>query len=455
MKAMKNIHKIGTLVLSLSMLLGCGNTREDNKSSIYESTKQENQYDGTLTAFYGDITQNRVVGIDIKNMAIVADIDTEGVKPYTIGRADGKNGTLNKLYTMTRKSPWIEKVDLTTHELLGKIDLAHTPRSCAYNEVMGVQLVSGVDKPMSSLIEPKSDMVVSSVGRKTLVSPSDFGGSNATGHPVWLNANTFALLDREVRKVDVYKVTKNGNTWTSTLVSSLDTPTSIHHFIGKGTDGMDGGISIGDTPTDTFYAVAEGSATDDIAPAILKLKLQNNTLSIVGSVSFDEEATRAAHQHGNHGHKPENEAEVTGGHHATMHPDGKHIYVGSSAGYLIVINKVKMKKIREIPTGEGSGHTTFVPQRNLAIVTNHNANFITIVDSKKHKKIKDLVVSGASINDVIMQSHTSFTDATGDFFYAFASNNGVFYEVDLSSLAVTRTLNTGGTPVQGCFTYLK
>jgi len=461
---------LSILVVSL-LLVGCDSTNMNNNISenmknkgqhAYEETNVNNEellqpasiQKGRLTAYYGDITENRVLGIDVKNMALIGDISTEGVKPYTIGRADGANGTLNKLYTMTRKSPWIEKIDLKTNELLGKIDLAHTPRSCAYNEVLDLQLVSGVDKPMSSLIEPKTDKVVSSVGRNTQVNPIDFGGSNATGHPVWLTSDTFAILDREVRKVEVYKVTKNGNTWLTTHVSSLDTPTSIHHFIGKGVDGMNGGITLNDEETDTFYAVAEGSAIDDIAPAILKLKLNNHTLSIVGSVSFDEKATHTAHKHGKKRRHFETVEEVTGGHHATFHPNGKHIYVGSSSGSLIVINSKNMDKVREITTGEGSGHTTFVPQRNLAIVTNHNANFISIIDSSHHKKIKDLNVSGVSINDIIMQSHTSFADAQGDFFYAFASNNGFFYEVDLNTLKVTRTLNTGGTPVQGCFTYL-
>ena len=468
------IHKatLSTSLILFSLLfMGCETTQiGDTSTQTLKHTQNSSeepshnngganlnipQEEGTLTAYYGDITQNRIIGIDVKNMSLAADIATEGIKPYTIGRADGTNGTLDKLYAMTRKSPWIEKIDLKTNEILGQIPLAHTPRSCAYNEVLGLQLVSGVDKPMSSLVEPHSDTVVSSVGRNTLVTPTDFGGSNATGHPVWLSSNVFALLDREARKIELYKVSKEEENWTSTRVSTLSTPTSIHHFIGKGSDGMNGGISLQDIPTDTFYAVAEGSAVDNIAPAILKLKLQNNTLRIVGTASFDEEATHKAHQEGKHHLDSETQAEVTGGHHATLHPNGKYIYVGSSAGEMIIINTHSMLVKRKIKTGEGSGHTTFVPQRNLAIVTNHGADFITIIDTKKIHKIKDLRVSGASINDVIMQSHTSFADAKGDFFYAFASNNGVFYEVDLDTLEVTRTLDTGGTPVQGCFTRIK
>lgn len=436
------LHKIASTTLVVLSLITTA--QASSKMKLPLETKQSL---GNLTAFYGDIMDQRIVGIDVKNMKLSSETYTDGVKPYTVGRADGKNGVLNKLYGMTRKSPWIEIIDLNTREITGKIALPHTPRSCAYNEVLGLQLVSGVDKPMASLIEPKTDTVIASVGRNVLVSPQDSGGSNATGHPVWLNSNTFAILDREVRKIDVYGVKKVSGEWQVTLLSSLDTPTSAHHFVGKGTDGMDGGITLGQTNTDTFYVITEGSIADNISPAVLEVKLSNNQLHITRTVPFNKD------HHQKH-EESEDGSHSTSGHHATLHPDGKHLYVGSAVGQVLIIDLEKMQLIKKIPSGQGSGHITFVPQRNLAIVTNHRDTFLTIIDSKKHKKIKDLTVSGPSINDAIMQSHTSFTDAKGDFFYAFASNNGFFYEVNLDTLTVTRKLYTGGTPVQGCFTWL-
>jgi hypothetical protein len=440
--------QLSLLLASCSLFIACGDSA--TSSSIPASMD-----DGTkLTTFYGDISQQRIVGIDVESMTLSSITPTEGLKPYTVGRADGRNGTLNKLYGVTRNSLWLEKIDINTREVIGKIPLKHTPRSCAYNEVLGLQLVSGVNKPMASLIEPITDTVVATVGRNALVSPKDSGGSNATGHPVWLTGDTFAILDREVRKIDLYQVSKNNDTWVVNQVHSLDTPTSAHHFIGKGFDGMDTGISLNDTATDTFYVVTEGSTIDNIPPSILELKLANNTLSINRAVSFDHEATQVAHD--THGNNPIIESDKsTAGHHATLHPNGTHLYVGSKIGEILVIDINKMSIIKNIQSGSGSGHTTFVPQKDLGIVTNHGEDFITIINSRTHTKIKDLVISGASINDVIMQSHTSFTDRNGDFFYAFASNNGVFYEVNLNTLELSRTLETGGTPVQGCFTYLK
>ncbi len=432
-----------TLAGILATLTACGGSSSNTSTPT-----------GKLTTFYGDITNQRIVGIDVESMTLTSDTPTNGLKPYTVGRADGRNGTLNKLYGVTRNSPWLEIIDMTTREITGTIQLQHTPRSCAYNEILGLQLVSGVDKPMASLIDPQTDEVVATVGRDTLVTPTDFGGSNATGHPVWLTADIFAILDREVRKIDLYKVSQVNGVWEANFLSSLDTPTSAHHFIGKGFDGMDTGISLTDTPTDTFYVVAEGSPADNIPPAILELKLANDQLTISRSVSFDHAATQAAHDDPNFDPATETDA-ATGGHHATLHPNGRDIYVGSKIGEMLIVDTQTMQIVHAIPTGEGSGHTTFVPQRNLAIVTNHNAPFISIINTTTGHKIKDLTISGPSINNVIMQSHTSFTDANGDFFYAFASNNGIFYEVDLSTLSVSRTLDTGGTPVQGCFTYLQ
>ena len=39
----------------------------------------------------------------------------------------------------------------------------------------------------------------------------------------------------------------------------------------------------------------------------------------------------------------------------------------------------------------------------------------------------------------------------GNYFYSFTTDNGIFYELDLSTLTITRTVDTGGTPLQGVF----
>ena len=383
-------------------------------------------------AFYGDTLHNRILEIDVQKMSVRNEIPTVGETPYTIGRA----GNEDRLYAITRGSESFDVIDMNSMEIIKTVPMQHSPRSCAFNEYNGLQLISGKNKPMTSLIDVKNDEIVAVVGRDTLVNPLDFGGSNATGHPVWLSRDTFALLDREVRKIILYKVEGSTGNWNAIEVGSLPTPTAPHHFVGKGADAMDNSIRIGDIETDTFYVVTEGASDaapgGSVAPQLLKVKYTEGSLTLIGSAAL------------------EHTLDEEGAHHATFAPDGIHIYMGSSEGIMSIIHTEDMMVVRRINAGLGCGHTTFVPQRNLAIVTNHHDTFITVIDTVTQEKIIDITVSGASINGTILQSHTSFTDLSGNFFYAFAADNGKFYEVDLNSMEVSRTLQTGGTPKQGC-----
>ena len=407
-------------VTGLYVLTGCNSS----STEVGDTTER--------IAFYGDTLENRILEIDVQNMTLRNEIPTIGETPYTIGRA----GNEDKLYAITRGSESFDVIDMNSMEIIKTVAMQHSPRSCAFNEYNGLQLISGKNKPMTSLIDVKTDEIVAVVGRDAEVDPLDFGGSNATGHPVWLNRDTFALLDREVRMIILYRVEGSAAAWNVREISSLPTPTAPHHFVGKGADAMDNSIRIDDVETDTFYVVTEGASAaapgGSVAPQLLKVQYAEGNLSLMGSAALD--------------HTLDEE----GAHHATSAPNGNQIYMGSSEGTMSIINIETMNVVSTISTGLGCGHTTFVPQRNLAVVTNHHDTFITVIDTATQEKIKDITVSTASINDTILQSHTSFTDLNGDFFYAFASDNGKFYEVDLSSLEVTRTLQTGGTPKQGC-----
>ncbi len=407
-------------VATIYVLTGC-NSSENTTTELTERL-----------AFYGDTLHNRILEIDVQNMTVRNEIPTIGETPYTIGRA----GNEDKLYAITRGSESFDVIDMNSMAIIKTVLMLHSPRSCAFNEYIGLQLISGKNKPMSSLIDVENDEIVVMVGRNTLVTPLDYGGSNATGHPVWLSRDTFALLDREARKIILYKIEGSTGNWNAKEVDTLNTPTSAHHFVGKGADAMDNSIRIGDVETDTFYVVTEGASDavpgGSVAPQLLKVRYTEGSLSLIGSASL------------------EHTLDEEGAHHATFAPDGIHIYMGSSEGTLSIINMENMKVVRTVSAGKGCGHTTFVPQRNLAIITNHNDTFITVIDTKTQEKITDITVSGGSINGTILQSHTSFSDLSGNFFYAFASDNGKFYEVDLNSMEVSRTLQTGGTPKQGC-----
>ncbi|MGB6018874.1 MAG: hypothetical protein WBF77_04690 [Sulfurimonadaceae bacterium] len=395
-------------------------------SMFASSVNAEDEYG--IRAFYGDRLLDRVVVIDVEAMELTDEVYTTGVDPYPVDQA----GTLDKVYAITRGSNSIDVIDASTLEPMGLIELEHYPRSSeAYNAALGLQLVTGVDKPMASLIDVENDVVVAAVGDSSLVYPIDYGGSNATGHPFWFSDDKFALIDRGSRTIGMYQVTKSKGKrggWKVTLLDEVTTPTAVHHFVNRDLSVLKG------IERFSYYALSEGAPDQGISPSILKYVLEDNKLSLVGEANLATEGI----------------ADM-GSHHADVHPDGKVMYVGSTEGNVYVVNMKQMLVIKTIEAGLGAGHTTFVPERNLAVVTNHKDRFISIVDTVKHQNIKNVEVSGESINGEILQSHSSFVHPDMNFFYAFATDNGIFYELNLETLEVTRTLPTGGTPLQGVF----
>ena len=390
-----------------------------------------NAEDYGIRAFYGDKLLQRVVVIDVEKMKLTDTVDTVGIDPYPVDQA----GTLDKVYAITRGSNSMDVIDASTLEPMGLIELEHFPRSSeAYNPVLGLQLVTGVDKPMASLIDVETDKVVASVGDSSLVYPIDYGGSNATGHPYWFTDDKFALIDRGSRTIKMYQVTKTKSKragWKVTLLDTITTPTAVHHFVKRDTSTLNGIESV------SYYALSEGSPDNDIAPSILKYALKKNKLNLLGEASLAESGDPII--------------EEMGSHHADVHPDGRHMYVGSTEGHTYVIDMKEMEVVKTVETGAGAGHTTFVPQRNLAVVTNHKDTFVTIIDTTTHTKITDVKVSEGEYSNVILQSHSSFVHPDMNFFYAFATADGIFYELDLRTLEVSRTVKSGGTPLQGVF----
>lgn len=373
-----------------------------------------------VKAFYGDKLLDRVVAINVDNMSLESTIPTNGFDPYPVDQA----GNLGKVYAVTRGSDSMDVIDAVTNENIGMVEMQHHPRSAeAFNADLGLQLVTGADKPMASLIDVNTDTVVATVGDNSLyASNGDYGGGNATGHPFWFSKHKFALIDRPNRTIHVYKIRKNRKgSWKIKELSSVKTPTTVHHLLKAG-------------KRHTFFAVAEGSVQNNYAPMIIKYKMRRGRLIEKAITPLSTEGI-----------------EVMGAHHANMHPDGIHMYIGSTEGNLYVLNINTMKIETKVPVGLGAGHTSFIPERNIAIVTNHKDTFISIIDTTTHTLIKNVEVSGVQQNGAILQSHTSFVHPNMNSYYAFATDNGIFYQLNLETLEITNTLHTGGTPLQGVF----
>jgi len=385
-------------------------------------------------AFYGDKVENRVVAIDVHKMQLAGTVDTIGSTPYPVDQA----GTLDKVYAITRGTPSVDVITADTLENVGVIPLSHKPRSGeSYNARLGLALIAGANKPLTSVIDVVNDSVVAVAGVDVeTVQTEDNGGSLSSGHPAWLSKDRFVVIDRANRTINLYgieKIQEEGldYSWEVTHLSQVSTPTSVHHILHRDLS------QLSQPEKRTFYALFEGSANEGIRPGILKLHLDMlDELSLVRQVSFEAKGVDAADM---------------SSHHADFHPDGTHIYAGSTEGHLFVVDSINMEVETVIKSGLGTGHTRFVPAKDLAIVTNHHDTFVTVVDIKKHRKIKDVTVSGPKTHGQILQSHTNFVSPDSMYYYAFASDNGFFFEFDLKNLEVSRTLHTGGAPVQGSF----
>ncbi len=399
---------------------------------LFSGCTLDTEEEEVTKAFFGDKENNRVVVVDVENMKL-AEPNYEVYTGHLITYTADKVANYPKVYVVNRGSNAIDVVDVDNIELTKTIELEHFPRSAeTMNKTLNLCEASGMDKPMASIIDIDADEVVAVVGDTSETYPvtNNHGGSHATGHPFWLDANHFALLDREKRKIFTYHIEKDNNgDWNTTLLSDVDTTTSIHQIIPSK------GNYLGEA--NYFYATAEGS--DDDYPSIIELKLEATGLVQTREIALTKTGLDKVDMWLHHG---------------DFHPTQKLIYVGSGDGTLFIVDYENMTILKTLEAGVGAGHTVMVPQKNLAIVINHKDTFVTIVDTKKNEKITDVTVSQAEdlVGTATIQAHPKYhVSEDGKYFYAFLTEEGIMYEMNLNMLRVTRTVDVGGKPAQGSF----
>jgi len=414
--------KILFLILSVFLFSSCG-LNEDRKS--------------ITRAFFGDKENDRVVMVDVEEMKLNPYVYTGHASTYTADEIYG----LNKTYVVNRGENFIDVLDIYSMKITKSIELEHFPRSSeAINMTLGLAEASGMDKAMASIINIHTDEVVSVVGsnEKTNIDKTTgeiHGGNHATGHPFWFDKNHFALLDRKNSRVVTYHIAKlNDGSWSSTILNTLDTTTSIHQIIPNKKGFYQG-------EADTFYLTAEGNNSE--FPSIIEAKFSPEA----GLIKTDE-------------------ISLTGGtkadmyiHHGDFHPTKPLIYVGANvaqskglgSGKLFVINyennPITIDKVVDV--GKGAGHACMIPPVNRSIVINHADNFVSVINTITHENIANITVSTAiKPNQAHMNYHHS---DDGRYFYAFVTSDGIMYELDLENLEVSRTVDVGGQPAQGSF----
>jgi len=383
-------------------------------------------------AYFGDKQNNAVVVVNVEDFEKAGFVPTGHLVTYT---AD-KVANTGKLYAVNRGSDAIDVIDGISLELTHTIPMAHYPRSAeSVNTTLGLVAVTGMNKPMVSIIDMQTDEVVATVGSSEITYPVSHNhtGSHACGHPFWLDAHHFILPDRGNLMLYCYSIYQVNGNWETTLLSTTITPSPVHQIIPRK------GHYFG--PNNLFYASAEGMSKEgpnNVSPSLLELKFTpGQGLTINRALALTKSGVAVAEM---------------GGHHGDFHPFEKKIYIGSREGTLFVVDYENMMIHSTIQAGNGIGHVKMIPSKNLAIAINHKDVFVTVIDLLTNTKIADVIVSPSTdlVGQTTLQAHPKYF-VKGDKFYSFTSYDGNFYELDLNTLAVSRVLHLGGKPSQGAF----
>jgi hypothetical protein len=455
---MNKVVKLGVVLLILSTLfLGCGDDSKSKNSSGDSSSTNSNQDSNSQTentvAYFGDKENNLAVVVDVEKMKLIDTIATGHEKSYALEEIKTKNNkhsSNRKMYIANRGSGVIDVFDPVTNSIVNTIELEFYPRSIDVEVETGLVAVSGVNKPMTAIIDSSNDIVIATVGDNTVTYPTTSGhsyvssGTLASGHPHWIDAEHFVLIDRENRKVVTYKLTKNSDSsWSTTKLNELRTSSPVHNLIPPeihGQHGRAGKHGENNRYTSTiFYATAEGA--ENIYPSVLKLEFQDGKgLSLVDELKIQKDGL---------------DVNVMGVHHLNFLKDQKHIYVGSDEGTLFIVDysSTSMKIVKTLEAGKGAGHTDEMKHNNIAVVINHKDKFITVVNTSNHEKISDIIVSELSeIGTEQTQSHPQYHfSKDGRYFYLFLTQEGTLVKVDLVEKRVVQRLKIGGKLAMGTF----
>ena len=367
---------------------------------------------------------NRVVVMDPKSMTMVGSIWVPGFSPHSADRA----GNTNKMYVRTTGVKSFDVINAATQTYVKTVPLPHKPRAAgAYNQYRNLQLISGKDQPMVSIIDVATDTVVGTVGPYVKEGQTISGncGGNATGHSGWLDKDHFTLLDRYNDEVVIYQVVQNADgTYSFPVTQKLAMPTGVHT--------LDVDVPDRSLTKALFFAAVEGSKSKNVRPHLWELVYDWNGKFIPGRKAYFD------------GVGSDNKI-----HHYSISPDGKQIWQPVCLNKkLYVIDIATMKTVKTYPIGLGGGHVNFSKQLNLAIVTNHFDDSVTIIDMKTDQVWNVNITYAPEQDGLFIQSHLNWVSPDGKYYYIFATHDGVFVEIDLVNKTVSRAVETGGTPEQ-------
>ena len=383
-------------ILSTFLFLGCG-PGDHMDESMDDSTVIITVND---TLYYGDIINNDVIGLDLKLMQQVQTINSNGEYPYEIASA-----LQDELYVLNRKDYVIGVLEPVNNTISKEITLSFYPRSIKIN--LTDILLTSANEPAAMVIT--SDVASTSYTDSSYKDPISYGGSNATGHPVWVNNSEFLLLDRTENTMELY--TKGSYLPTD----KLTTKSSVHHVLAKN------GI---------FYGIMEGEQ-NVVSPGIVKFSVSNGQINLITERLLSDLPNL-----------PSDFLPATwGAHHGAFHPTKDYIYIGSAEGNVFVLDLQNLDLADTFKAGKGIGHFTFY--NNMLITTNHYDTFKSFHDASdptNHLFIKNLYFSDQIYEGITMQSHTTHIVDNKLYFMFNTDHDSTLYKIDLDRLSIDQTI---------------
>jgi len=421
---------------------------------------------------------------------------------------DAFNKKFNVILMAAANRPMGSFIDVETDKVVGTI-----------GENVDCRLTDG-----SMLLSHADANTFSAATKYHCVTPSH-GGTQVSGHPYWLTSDYAAIIDRSNKQISVYYVTQDSSgKLNAQLVNHLPTRTSIHQIVPRDRTNLPPvqqadfyAIEEGEHVNGTDYSTG-------VAHALLHLKLTTNGLELVRRMdlqrttplsktksdrilqsciniyrstfsqaltgpSLSREAQYASlFQNEGITRNPDQDQYndfpvdcfypgIPGGHNADFAPNNKHLYIGMAGGAMSVVDVNRWKIANNIDIGirTGPGHTCFSEKNDVALSSNHG--FSSIFGASMTRSIRyinserpigyywiKLPFSRENITNTA-QSHTCYVDDSGDNYYNFFTDGGVFYKIDLtgvknnptngSDALVVDSLYTGGIPIQGSYIYVK
>ena len=377
-------------LLATTIFMACGGSGGMG-SGVLEADIDRNIY-------YGDIANDEILNIDIKSMQLRFVLKSTGTYPYEVA-----SGYDEELLILNRRDSNIGRIN--DDKVKAQVELAFSPRSIALNPNQKAVLVSSSNAPAALILDKTSTIYSDS----SYVIPTSYGGTNATGHPFWINDSYFLLLDRTQSAMELYTI---GNT---NPIAKLETSSGVHHVVKNG---------------DYFYGTLEGER-GKTSPGIIKFKIAFEKFEDVTEKLMDTFQNLPS----------DFNASTWGFHHFAFHHDNKHLYVGSYEGNVFVLDSSDLSLVDTFKAGKGAGH--FVFHHDTLIITNHYDTFKSFYNVKNpldNKLIKHLSLGSTPVKDKIMQSHTSHIVDDYLYFMYNDATQTIFYKVSLLDYTISNSL---------------